>query len=153
VLFRDDFNTENGRIARSPMPRLANWEIVAGSVDLAGSYPFELLPPGHGMYVDLDGATGHAGTLRTRRAFRLAPGEYVLRFLLAGPQRRCDVNVVHVSMGALYRETFRVSAFDPPTRYERSVHVPGPVEVRIEISNEGGDDRGALLDDVELRRR
>jgi hypothetical protein len=152
VLFRDDFNGENGGLPMANDTALEHWQVVAGSVDLMGTYPFEVLPPGHGMYVDLDGATGHAGTLRTRALLDLAPGDYLLTFVLAGPQRQSAPNTVHVSLGSLYAEPFTRGPFDAPIRLARRVHVTAPQRVRIEFRHEGGDNFGMLLDDVELRR-
>lgn len=152
VVFRDDFNGENGMVARANYDKFAQWEVAAGSVDLIGTYPFEMLGPGHGMYVDLDGATNHGARFRTRQALPLTPGDYLLSFSLAGCQRVSDPNTVHVSLGAVYLESFTLSAYTPLRRYVRRMHVARPVSLHIEFTQDGGDNFGALLDDVELVR-
>ncbi|HET6763816.1 MAG TPA: hypothetical protein VFH27_09085 [Longimicrobiaceae bacterium] len=152
VVFYDDFNAENGMASRANYTTLAQWEIVRGTVDLAGSYPFELLPPGHGMYVDLDGASNAASTLRTRRALVLQPGDYEFSFLLAGSQRVSAPNVVHASVGTLFTATVTRPAFAEAIRYRYRIHVRRSTSVHIQFANDGGDNFGALLDDVVLRR-
>ena len=152
ILFHDDFNAENGMVSSANYRHLAQWEVMSGSVDLAGSYPFELLPPGHGMYVDLDGATMHAGVVRTRRVLDLAPGTYELSFMLAGSQRVSDPNVVHVSLGSLLHATYRVPPFATPRWFRLRVVAAQTIHARIVFAHEGGDNFGALLDDVVLRR-
>ena len=152
LVFHDDFNAENHGVSSVNYTALRRWRVVAGSVDLVGSYPFDLLSPGHGLYLDLDGATNHAATLRSRAALELEPGEYRLSFVLAGPQRQCALNVVHVRLGALYAEAFARAAFDAPVRIARRIRVDAPASAHLEFRHEGGDNFGLLLDDVELRR-
>ena len=152
VVFRDDFNAENGMVSRANYDHFAQWEVVSGSVDLTGTYPFEMLGPGHGMYVDLDGATEHGGTLRTRRELALTPGDYLLSFSLAGCQRVSVPNTVHVSLGTVYSESFTLPTYTPLRRYVRRIHVSRPVAAHIQFVQDGGDNFGALLDDVELLR-
>jgi hypothetical protein len=152
VVFHDDFNQENALVSRANYAGLRQWEVVSGSIDLNGSYPFDLLPSGHGMYIDLDGATFHAATIRTRRALVLEPGDYTLSFMLAGPQRVSAPNTVHLSLGPLFAETFTVRAFDPARTVVRRFRVERRATVRIQFAHDGGDNFGLLVDDVELRR-
>jgi hypothetical protein len=153
VVFHDDFDAENGMVSRADYKAFGKWDVVGGSVDLQGTYPFAYLPPGHGMYVDMDGSRQHGGTLRTREALALEPGEYLLRFRLAGTQWVSAPNTVDVSLGNLYRETVTLPAFAPMRRYERVVRVDRPARVCIEFTQRGSDDMGLLLDDVELIRQ
>jgi hypothetical protein len=152
VLFRDDFNAENAMVSRANYDRFAQWEVSSGAADLIGTYPFEPLPPGHGMYVDLDGASNAAATFRTRRALALEPGEYVLSFSLGGSQRISEPNTVHVSLGSVYRESFTMTSSMPLRRFVRRIHVLAPTSARIQFAHDGGDNFGLLLDDVELVR-
>ncbi|MDB4950398.1 MAG: motif putative anchor domain protein [Gemmatimonadetes bacterium] len=153
VVFRDDFDRENGMVSRADFHGLRQWEVAGGSVDLQGTYPFAYLPPGHGMYVDLDGSRGHAGTLRTRAELRLAPGEYVLRFSLAGTQWVSAPNTVRVSVGNVLHRAVTLPAFAPVHRYQAVFTVRAPTRAHIQFAQAGGDDMGLLLDDVELIRR
>jgi hypothetical protein len=152
VVFRDDFNAENGMVSRADYRGFRQWEVVSGSADLIGTYPFDPLPPGRGMYVDLDGATNRGATLRTRRALALEPGEYLLSFRLGGSQRISDPNTVHVSVAGVYRESFTMANYAPIRRVVRRIRVHRPVAARIEFTQDGGDNFGLLLDDVELVR-
>ena len=140
-------------VSRADYNAFRQWEVVDGSVDLQGTYPFAYLPPGHGMYVDLDGSRRHGGTLRTRQALVLAPGEYALRFRLAGTQWVSAPNTVDVSLGDVFHESITLPAFAPMQRYERTVSVPRATTARLQFSQRGADDMGLLLDDVELVRR
>jgi hypothetical protein len=153
VVFHDDFDAENGMVPRADYHAFGKWEVASGSVDLQGTYPFAYLPPGHGMYVDLDGSRGHGGRLRTRAAFALEPGEYLLRFRLAGTQWVSAPNTVEVSLGSLYHETVTLAPYAPMQRFERRVRVARATRARIEFAQRGGDDMGLLLDDVELIRQ
>jgi hypothetical protein len=152
VVFHDDFNAENGMVSRANYDRFAQWEVVSGTADLIGTYPFEPLPPGHGMYVDLDGATGHGATFRTRRELALAPGVYVLSYTLAGSQRVSEPNTVHVTLGPVYAESFTLPSTAPARRVVRRIRVRRLLAARIQFVQDGGDNFGLLLDDVELVR-
>jgi hypothetical protein len=153
VVFHDDFDAENGLVSRANYTGLRQWEIVQGSVDLAGTYPFDLLPPGNGMYLDLDGASGRAAVLRSRRALVLEPGEYTLSYRLAGSQRVSDPNTVHVSLGAVFRDSATLPQYAPMRSYVRRFAVHRRTVARLEFAHEGGDNFGVLLDDVTLTRR
>ncbi|MDB4950399.1 MAG: hypothetical protein JWM27_3048 [Gemmatimonadetes bacterium] len=153
VVFHDDFDTENGLVSRANYTGLRQWEIVTGSVDLAGTYPFDLLPPGNGMYLDLDGASGKAAVLRSRRALVLEPGEYTLSYRLAGSQRVSDPNTVHVSLGGVFRDSATLPQYAPMRAFVRRFVVRRRTVARLEFAHEGGDNFGVLLDDVTLTRR
>ena len=82
VIFSDNFNSYAYQLNWVPP---ANWTVTSGSVDLIGeTTPFDFYP-GNGRYVDLDGSTGAAGTLRTIMNF--APGTYAVSFDLGGNAR------------------------------------------------------------------
>ncbi len=153
VVFRDDFDAENRGAARADYRAFARWEVAEGSVDLLGTYPYDYLPPGSGLYVDLDGSHSRAGILRTRQALALEPGTYELSFRLGGAQRRSAPNGVVVTLGTLYRERFVVEAFAPLRTHRRLVRVARGDTARLQFAHEGGDDHGMYLDRVELRRR
>src|SRR5688500_2879653 len=79
VLLEEDFEGENDNRYKLNYTDFARWEVVAGTVDLVGTPPFDdFLSREQGMYVDLDGSAKAAGTLRTRERFQLAPGLYRL---------------------------------------------------------------------------
>ncbi len=89
-LFFDDFNTENGGVGQLNYTGFQKWDVLpGGGVDLiplaaggAGPYDF-LAGTGHGQYVDLDGTPG-SGKLQLKNGINLGPGNYALKFFLAG---------------------------------------------------------------------
>ncbi|HEV2148863.1 MAG TPA: Ig-like domain-containing protein [Longimicrobiaceae bacterium] len=154
ILLEDDFDSENGGRWADNYTGFAKWEVVAGSVDLVGTGLYDdFLPPENGVGVDLDGTTKQAGTLRSRTAFVLEPGEYQLSFQLAGSPRPSDPNTVVVSLGDAYRESFTLAQFEPLRTITRTVTVPARTTARLEFAHLGGDNYGILLDNVKLFRK
>jgi hypothetical protein len=141
----DNFNSENGGVGVLNYFGFANWKVTSGSVDLIGNGFFDFYP-GNGLYVDLDGSTNHGGTMVTKQTF--AAGTYAVSFDLAGSARG-DVNIVDVAFGP-FTESFTVPSNQPYTLITRSVTLPGPAQ--FSITNEGGDDVGAILDNVSIIR-
>jgi hypothetical protein len=121
TVFSDNFNGENGGVGQLNYANFANWNVTSGSVDLIGNGFFDFLP-GNGLYVDMDGSTGQAGTIVSKQVF--APGNYTLSFDLAGSERGID-GVETVQFGSLDQiidlpssvgftlETFNVTISDP----------------------------------------
>ena len=62
LVFFDDFN---GYTASIPWSATGNWTVTGGSVDMIGEGTAWDLQPGNGMYVDMDGTTGSAGTMQS----------------------------------------------------------------------------------------
>jgi uncharacterized protein (TIGR03382 family) len=94
VIFSDNFNSYAYQLNWVPP---ANWTVTSGSVDLIGqTTPFDFYP-GNGRYVDLDGSTGAAGTLRTIMSF--APGTYAVSFDLGGNARNDGPKTTVISLG------------------------------------------------------
>lgn len=82
VLLAENFNGENDGTFQLNYTDFARWEVPAGTVDLVGTPPFDdFLPTSQGLYVDLDGSSKAAGTLRSRARFDLTPGRYRLERL------------------------------------------------------------------------
>jgi hypothetical protein len=152
VVFRDDFDRENGGVPRADYRALARWQVVAGSVDLEGRYPFEFLPPGNGMYLDLDGSTMQAGTIRTRTPLVLEPGEYVLSYQAAGCQHVAVNDVLHVTLGTLVRQRLELAPYEKLRTYRVRFTVPARTAAHLQLAQEGGDNVGMLFDNVEIRR-
>jgi hypothetical protein len=152
VVFRDGFDGENGFAAQAAYDGLRAWEVVEGSVDLVGTYPYTYLPPRQGLGVDLDGTTADAGTLRTRRALSLSPGRYRLTFRVAGTPRVSAPNHLTVSVGRWASRTLTVPAYAPVRAHALEFTVSAPDTARIVLTDHGRDNHGALVDDVELRR-
>jgi hypothetical protein len=154
VIFSDDFNTENGAVAALNYTGFANFNVSNGSVDLIGNGVHDLLP-GNGLYVDLDGSTNDAGVLTESPAMALAPGTYQFSFDIAGSQRNTTESVTVSVFGSLNPSyIFGVLSLPsslPFTTVFASFVVPVfDPSVQFSFSNDGGDNVGALLDNISL---
>lgn len=154
ILLVDDFNAENGGVYELNYARFSKWEVVSGSVDLIGTPPYDYyLYRSQGLYVDLDGTTQEAGTLRTRTEFDLEPGSYRLEFKMAGtPRDGYATNVVTVSVGTLLGETISLASHASLSTYSATFRVNRRTSARLEFAHHGGDNYGAMLDDVRFER-
>ena len=151
VLLEDTFDTENDGRGVLNYTNLSNWDVTVGSIDVIGNGFFDLLP-GNGLYIDLDGTSAQAGTLESKVDFRLAPGQYLLEFKLAGSARR-DTNSVTVALGAVFTETFILESDAPLMTVTRAIEVSIPTTAKLSFKHDGGDNLGLLLDDVALKRK
>ena len=147
VIFSDNFNIEAYGLNYTGF---ANWDVTGGgTVDLIGAgTPFDYYP-GNGMYVDLDGSTNNAGTLITKTNFSLNPGVYELQFALGG-NHNSGSDTVDVNLGSLYSENFTLLSSDPLATITRNITVTSPTSGQLSFHNLGGDNVGAILDNVKL---
>lgn len=150
ILLEDNFNSENFGNGRLNYFRFANWDVIEGSVDLLGNGLWRDFP-GHGLYMDLDGSTNNAGTLRSKKLFSLEPGRYRLEFDLAGNPAG-GVNRLIVRLGDVYRESFELAPHEPFTTVAREINVSTASQARLFFRHEGGDNIGLLLDNVKLTK-
>jgi len=153
ILFQDNFDTENDGIASLDYNSFANWYVTAGTVDLIGAGSVWDYYPGHGLYLDLDGSTKKAGILTTKQSFTFQPNViYELSFDLGGGI--FDVNTVHVSIGSSGPgQIINVRPDDPLVPHVIAfVFYDAPYTAPIIIYNDGGDNQGAILDNVVLRQ-
>ena len=147
IIFSDNFNTENGGVEALNYTGFANWDVLGGgTVDLIGNGgTFDFLP-GNGLYVDLDGSTFNAGQFKSKAAVSFPAGNFVLEFDLAGSQRG-TTETVTVTFGA-YAEVFVVPTAQGFTTITRNVTLnAGDM---LSFQNAGGDNIGALLDNVRV---
>jgi hypothetical protein len=151
LIFFDDFDSYTAGI---PWPGNANWAVSDGSVDLIGEGTSWDLLPGNGLYMDMDGSTGDAGKI-TSNSIALAPGDYVLSFDIAGNQRRGadDAVLVEVSGGLLIGSVTSIASTLPFTNISMPFTVAAATSATISFEGVGGDNVGALLDNVELNSR
>lgn len=141
--FSDSFNSETLGLNYTGF---ANWTVSDGSVDVIG-IGFYDLHPGNGYYVDLDGTTSDSGVLKTN--FDVMAGyTYTVSFKLGGSMRG-DTNTVHVELDG-YAEDFTLASGDPLATVVRTVSVASAGS-RLSFENGGGDNLGAILDDVNIR--
>jgi hypothetical protein len=154
VLLREDFEGENDQRYELNYTGFRQWDVVEGTVDLVGTAPFDdFLPRSQGMYVDLDGTSRAAGTLRTRARLNLGPGTYRLEFRMSGtPRPNQPPNTVIVSLGELFRERITLESYAPLQRYVRTIRVRHRTRARLAFQHLGGDDYGNFIDDIRLER-
>lgn len=150
VLLEDNFDKENGGNGIFDWTSFANWNVLAGCVDLHGNGLFDV-QPGNGLYVDLDGSCAAGGTIETKTAFSLQPGNYILEFWIAGNNRIDTADTVIVSL-ASYEEQFVMQPKDKFALRSRTISVSTQTSARLRFQNLGGDGRGALIDLVRVRR-
>ena len=147
VVFEDNFDNENGGLAGLNYTTFDNWTVGSGTVDVIGNNMFD--PIGlTGLYVDLDGSTQAGGTL-VSRPLNLAAGTYQLEFDLAGNNRNPNADTINVTF-ANYSETFVLDSSDPFRTFTRIVELTADEVTALSFEDIGGDDNGALLDNVRI---
>jgi hypothetical protein len=154
VLFSDNFNSENSGVGALNYGSFVNWSITDGTVDLIGVKTSWDLVPGNGLYVDLDGSTGNAGVMTIKTPFNLAAGQYELSFDLAGNHRgyRDDVVTVQINGGLLFNNAYTLSSSAPLQTMTASFAVLSAGSYSLKFENAGGDNVGAILDNVILKQ-
>lgn len=151
VVFSDDFNSENGGVGQLNYSSFAHWTVADGTVDLIGNGYFDFFPT-QGLFVDLDGSTGNAGSLTKTTAITYELGKsYTLTFKLAGNQRggSDDSVQIDIGIGTLLTDTLVLSPLDPLVTHTYTFIGDGSTD-SISFENAGGDNVGAILDDVLL---
>jgi hypothetical protein len=151
VLLLDDTDLENGGVGVLNWTNFRHWDVLAGCVDLHGNGFYDV-QAGNGLYIDLDGTCTDAGTIQSKATFALQPGMYTLEFWLAGNQRISRPDTVNVSLGSLYTEQIVLQQTEPFRLFTRRITVAAATEAKLRFQNLGGDNQGALLDLVRLRR-
>jgi len=167
TVFFDNFDSEpgsgDGNSGQSELNYngFANWTVSDGTVDLLFSSDFatgaEIECIGSaGKCIDLDGGVNDAGVM-TSISILLGPGLYDLSFELSGAassfgQSAAGVpNIVDFSVSGttLVGQTTRNQG-DPYSSVGGQFTLLSPTSVQIVIANQGGDNFGAMLDDVSL---
>jgi hypothetical protein len=155
LLFADNFNSENGGVANNGTLNynsFSNWSVSDGTVDLIGNGYFDFGFAANELFIDLDGSTGNAGVFSTSTAFTFEAGvQYELKFELAGNQRvNTNESVdIDIGLGGLLDETIVIGANDAFTEFVFTFVGDGSSGM-LQFENLGGDNIGALLDNVQL---
>jgi hypothetical protein len=154
-IFVENFNTENGGSGELNYAGFSNFAIGGGTVDLIGNGFYDYLP-GNGLYIDLDGSTQDAGVMITTAPIALGPGNYVLSYDLAGNHvggaDSVNINVfggLNVSYAFL---NIIAASTDPFSTMFMTFTVLANDSVQFSFANAGGDNVGALLDNIELNQ-
>lgn len=148
-IFDDNFNAYNGGVGVLNFSTFGgNWTISNGTVDLIGNGYFDL-HPGNGLYIDLDGSTGAAGKM-VSKPIALGAGSYELSFGLGGSRRNND-NEVSVSVDVGIASTsYTVLSAAPFVTQTMVFTLLAPQNINLVFKNAGGDNVGAILDNVKL---
>jgi len=154
-LLFDDFNSENSGGAALNYNGFFNWTVSDGSVDLIGQGSSWDFLPGNGLYVDLDGSTNNAGIMTSKTSFIFENEKfYALSFSLAGNNAWVDWSptdevIVQVAAGSLLNQTITVLKKDGFKTFTY-IFIGEGSSASLTFSNAGGDNVGALLDNVRL---
>lgn len=143
TIFSDDFsgNAIGGNLA--PI----GWSVTDGTVDIIGPGWYDLLP-GNGPHIDLDGSSSNAGVLS--KSLLLSAGvQYVASFQLAGNQRNWPSDTVDVSFGTT-QGTYTLASSQGLTTYTLAFTASTTGNYSLSFANRGGDNYGALLDNVSV---
>ncbi len=145
--FSDNFNTENGGTGQLNFNAFTQWDVTDGTVDLIPTGSQFDFYPGNGLYVDLDGSSSNAGVLTTKTVFD--PGTYNLSFVLGGNARGAASDNVTVSLGlGNFSEVFTLASNAPLATVLRTITLTSAS--KLSFSNAGGDNIGAILDNVNV---
>jgi hypothetical protein len=151
LIFQDNFNSEHGGVGIVNYTGFANWTVSNGTVDLIGNGYFDFYP-GHGLYVDLDGSTQLAGHLIST-SLSLGAGTYVLSFDLGGSTRTGydSGNTVDVAVElGVASQTYSLATTDPLLTRTIIFTLSSAQTIDLAFHNLGGDNVGAILDNVSL---
>ncbi len=147
AVFTDNFDGDT--LALNQDTFLGGWTVLGpGTVDLIGNPGFFDFLPGNGRYVDLDGSTPNLAGGFDKQLALAASTTYTLSFDLAGSQRS-DTNIVDVTFGT-NSQTFTLASSDPFATYTLSFTTNAAANYQIFFHNRGGDNLGALLDNVSV---
>ncbi|HEX5371748.1 MAG TPA: PEP-CTERM sorting domain-containing protein [Aquabacterium sp.] len=144
TVFEDNFDA-NALSISNPTP--IGWTVSNGSVDVIGQPAFYDLEPGNGRYIDLDGSSSNAGELTKSLAFN-AGWLYTATFSLAG-SNRSSTEIVDVTFGTT-TATYTLLATDPFATYSLTFAPAASGVFNLTFANRGGDNIGALLDNVKV---
>lgn len=148
IPFTENFDAENGGIGQLNYTAFANWIVSAGSVDIIGNGFFDFYS-GNGLYVDLAGSTGQAGTI-TSAPFAFVPGQiYTLGFTLGG-NTGGPTNTVAVLLGSLVSDSLTLPPSQGLTNYSYNFSVLAPTNAALSFRNVEDGDRGAILTNVSI---
>lgn len=152
VIFQDDFNTNTNALSATP----SGWTVTSGTVDIIGNDgvvnngadAFDFVP-GNGVYLDMDGSTFAAGRIETAPPLNaVAGGLYRLSFSVG---RYFDTPETlffgFAGWSSSVNILTQINQFDTLS-FDFTATVGGLNS--LFFAGDGGDNRGALLDNVVL---
>lgn len=151
TVFYDNFDAENGGVEQLNYTGFAQWTVTTGTVDLIGNGGTWDLQPGHGLYVDMDGSTGLAGTMVSTSLALIGGQDYLLSFALAGNQRSSTSETVTASVElGLVSQSYSLGRDDPFQTFTLAFSPTSSGSYDLKFSATGGDNEGMLLDEVRV---
>lgn len=139
-VFSDNFDASVSGLNVVP----TGWTVSDGTVDVVGG-GFCV----SGLCVDLDGSTGNAGILS--RDFALLGGlDYTLSFDLSGSKRGGGTDDILITFGTSTLFLNDLAGAAPYTTYSLDFTPSNDGIFSISFANAGGDNIGALLDNLVL---
>jgi hypothetical protein len=146
TLFTDNFNGEALGINK---PALANWSVSNGSIDVIGPGFFGLYGPGR--YIDMDGSTLNAGRIDTTQTFNVSAGKtYTISFSYG--KNGIAAETLNFGLGTL-TGSLVLAAGGIGSLISTSysfLATSNQSNVSLFFEGLGGDNRGAVLDNVSL---
>lgn len=144
-VFSDNFDADT--IGLNTTTFLGGWTVSDGTVDTIGVGSSWDLIPGNGHYIDLDGSTYRAGVFSN--SVHLAAGTYTLSFDIAGNMRGAGSDTVDINFGTS-SQTLVVGQSDALSTKTLSFTAAVDGQYTFSFHNHGGDNQGALLDNVSI---
>ena len=145
-IFSDNFDSYAANQLNWNPPASSGWTVSDGTVDLVGAGGTDLIP-GNGRYVDLDGSTSNSGLFSNN--VDLAGGTtYTLSFDLGGSHRG-STETVNVNFGST-AASYTLNSADPFSTVTLNFTPGSNGSYDISYQNLGGDNVGALLDNVSV---
>lgn len=145
VVFSDDF--EANSVGLNVVP--TGWAVSDGTVDIVSPAFHSLCGSANGKCIDLDGSTSNSGVMS--KTFALTAGlSYTASFDIAGNGRGAAADSVTIKFGDQSLSLTAIAANAPWATYSLT-YVPTVSGVfSLSFENAGGDNIGALLDNVSI---
>ena len=145
-IFSDNFDSYAANQLNWNPPASSGWTVSDGTVDLVGAGGTDLIP-GNGRYVDLDGSTSNSG-LFSNHVDLVGGTTYTLSFDLGGSHRG-STETVNVNFGST-AASYTLNSADPFSTVTLNFTPGSNSSYDISYQNLGGDNVGALLDNVSV---
>ena len=145
-IFSDNFDSYAANQLNWNPPASSGWTVSDGTVDLVGAGGTDLIP-GNGRYVDLDGSTSNSG-LFSNNVDLVGSTTYTLSFDLGGSHRG-STETVNVNFGST-AASYTLNSADPFSTVTLNFTPGSNGSYDISYQNLGGDNVGALLDNVSV---
>ena len=145
-IFSDNFDSYAANQLNWNPPASSGWTVSDGTVDLVGAGGTDLIP-GNGRYVDLDGSTSNSG-LFSNNVDLVGGTTYTLSFDLGGSHRG-STETVNVNFGST-AASYTLNSADPFSTVTLNFTPGSNSSYDISYQNLGGDNVGALLDNVSV---